>query len=383
MSVEYHYEYCPKCKGTHLFVGGKCIRCQGQAKEISKESASEPKNVTTETADTAREIKDSENNNFEDLIQILRQSSDLTKRCRAAEQLIRSGDIRAAPVLKEVLTSGYPNPPYLELVIAIRKAIKEVAQTSRQVDLAQAADNPSVSTEKIIDTLFLHGGSQRHESDSEKMQSNHRDTSVLEARLWRCETTDDIKRLIEDSSESELSMLIENIDVSTLPLNVWRLSSPQDFRFHTICFLCGILINNKRIMLARPLLDKILQRCKAKIAVGPAAGDEFSDPSHPSAVTADIINRFAQDLIFNDLHEEAATCLETVLIDFPRYQISIFWLFAAYHNLHMRTKQKEWAAKALKVGKMLLAEIEAKGSSLTQDKVEAAQSLLREFYSAE
>jgi hypothetical protein len=78
---------------------------------------------------------------FEKWADTFRRSSDLEKRCAAAEKLIRSGDARSAAVLKEVFDWGYPNPPGLELIAATLRTIKAIAEDSGRTDLQRDAEN--------------------------------------------------------------------------------------------------------------------------------------------------------------------------------------------------------------------------------------------------
>lgn len=200
----------------------------------------------------------------------------------------------------------------------------------------------------------------------------------LQATLWACQQSTDIRAFIPCRSEDELAALVLSIDVSGMPFSVFTGEGAVDARFNITCLFTGFLIADNRAHLAAPLLRKIASKLAAKTARGPARGSEFDNSQRLSAATVEIVRDVAKVLLDKDMNEDAALFLDANLTDYPFFQADLFWLFAAYQNSFARTRDRQSLAKACRAAKSFMDVVHRDGPNVDEQKVGFVERFLRE-----
>lgn len=202
----------------------------------------------------------------------------------------------------------------------------------------------------------------------EKPPPENKDDADPQQKLWHAESSSAMRSLITGMTEQNLTDLVVAIPFAAFPLNsLASAGGSLDKRSTlTVHFTFQLLQAGKHPQ-ANRLLDKILDKMRAKLATGAREGGavpQGQERAFESAFAAgdmgsateilkqnrstdfwrmdEVLKRelydLAMELLKKDRNRESAILLDAVMLDYPHDVDAEFWRAAAYHNIFSSNK---------------------------------------------
>jgi acyl carrier protein len=229
-------------------------------------------------------------------------------------------------------------------------------------------------------------------------------------KLWRAESSSEMRSLITASSEGELDALVDDIGYAEFPLNLLATSgSQQEKRAAMATHFALQLFRQNKTRQANKLLDKILDKMRGKLAAGsrtegvsvPGEQQEAFTSAYKSGdeeAFMKILKRYkstdswriddflrqelydlGMEMLKQDRQPEAAILLDALMLDYPDDLDAEFWRAAAYHNI-FNAKKSDGEAKQKALVAITAFMRRAEGNPKFSEKCASLCKTVRELY---